>query len=294
MLALRSMTGFGTAEAVNPNLSIKIEIRSLNGKFFEITPRIHKLFRDKETEIRQWAMQKIGRGSVQIYLHAESHNNDLIAQQFSLDHNIALLYKSKIDALSHTLSLPSDNLLEYILQLPEVSKTAEIAAGEDDWLMAKQCLEEAFLAFDAFRLQEGKALAKHLQSLIAIIRTKLKQIQAMDEERKQFVRNKIEKALSDLEEKVQKDPTRFEYELLYYLEKIDIQEEISRLGNHLAYFEEVLLQDASGKKLGFISQEIGREINTIGSKANYFPMQKFVVEMKDELEKIKEQILNVV
>jgi len=294
MLLLRSMTGYGAAERSNANLTLKIEIRSLNGKFFEITPRINKLFRDKETEIRQWALQKIGRGSVQLFLHAEVKNNDILAEQYSLDSAIAQRYKEKIDHLAQQLSLESHGLLEYILQLPEVSKTVEPEAADEDWELAKQTLEAAFDAYDAFRLQEGKALAAHLVSLLSNIRTAMEQIREMDAARKSHVKTKIEKALADIADKVQKDPTRFEYELLYYLEKIDIQEELSRLGNHLQYFEEVLAEDASGKKLGFISQEMGREINTLGSKANYFPMQKFVVEMKDELEKIKEQILNVV
>jgi len=293
MSNLRSMTGFGAVEASNNNLSVKLEIRALNGKFFDLSPRISRLFRDKETEIRQWAANKIGRGSIQINIHAELTNNDLLANQLNINYKVAANYKRQIDQLIDSLGIQNPNLFEYIMQLPEVVKIEDQKTGDEDWIFLKENLEKTFLLFDNFRIQEGVALAKDLKNSTLLIQKSLNLIVEMDAERKEQVRTKITKGLAELHEKVQKDETRFEYELLYYLEKLDISEEVSRLSNHIDYFIETLEKDPTGKKLGFISQEMGREINTLGSKANYFPMQKHVVEMKEVLEKIKEQVLNV-
>ncbi|MCO5252989.1 MAG: YicC family protein [Bacteroidia bacterium] len=292
MSNLRSMTGFGSVESANKNISVKVEIRSLNGKFFECNLRTSKIFRDKETEIRQWAADKIGRGSIQINVNVDYINQDLLSSQLSINHKIAKHYKQQIDALTAELNMANPNMFEYLMQLPEVIKINDPKTGDEDWNLAKNTLDKAFEQFDNFRLQEGKALARNLKEHALTIQQHLQSIILLDDERKASVTSKLQKAIEELNEKVKLDPTRFEYELLYYLEKLDIGEEISRLHNHIHYFIETIDNEATGKKLGFISQEMGREINTLGSKANYFTMQKYVVEMKDVLEKIKEQVLN--
>ncbi len=292
MSNLRSMTGFGSVESANKNISVKVEIRSLNGKFFECNLRTSKIFRDKETEIRQWAADKIGRGSIQINVNVDYINQDLLSSQLSINHKIAKHYKQQIDALTAELNMANPNMFEYLMQLPEVIKINDPKTGDEDWNLAKNTLDKAFEQFDNFRLQEGKALARNLKEHALTIQQHLQSIILLDDERKASVTSKLQKAIEELNEKVKLDPTRFEYELFYYLEKLDIGEEISRLHNHIHYFIETIDNEATGKKLGFISQEMGREINTLGSKANYFTMQKYVVEMKDVLEKIKEQVLN--
>lgn len=292
MSNLRSMTGFGSVESANKNISVKVEIRSLNGKFFECNLRTSKIFRDKETEIRQWAADKIGRGSIQINVNVDYINQDLLSSQLSINHKIAQQYKQQIDTLTAALKMDNPNMFEYLMQLPEVVKMNDPKTGDEDWDLAKNTMDMAFEQFDNFRLQEGKALAHNLKEHALTIQKHMQSIILLDDERKASVKSKLQKAVEELNEKVILDPTRFEYELLYYLEKLDIGEEISRLHNHIHYFIETIENEATGKKLGFISQEMGREINTLGSKANYFTMQKYVVEMKDVLEKIKEQVLN--
>ncbi|MCO6494650.1 MAG: YicC family protein [Bacteroidetes bacterium] len=292
MSNLRSMTGFGIAEDSNNNISVKVEIRSLNGKFFECNLRTSKVFRDKETEIRQWALDKIVRGSVQINISAEFLNPALISSQLNINHSIAKSYKAQIDDLTQDLKITNPDIFEYLMQLPEVVKIEDLKTGEEDWLLVKSVMERAFSQFDTFRLQEGFALAQNLKENALIIKKHLQSIINIDADRKANIQSKLQKSIEELNEKVKADPARFEYELLYYLEKLDIGEEISRLDNHIRYFIETIEGEGSGKKLGFISQEMGREINTLGSKSNYFSMQKYVVEMKDTLEKIKEQVLN--
>ncbi|MCK9480351.1 MAG: YicC family protein [Bacteroidia bacterium] len=292
MSTLRSMTGFGFAEGSNGNLNIKVEIRSLNGKFFECNIRTPKIFRDKETEIRQWATEKIGRGSIQINITAEFLNQENLSSQLSINHAIALQYKKQIDEFLTQLQIPQPDIFQYIMQLPEVIKIEENKTESEDWKLVMQVLENAFEQFDDFRLKEGVALATNLSEHAQAINKHLQSIIALDPERKTNIQSKLQKSIEEIGDKAKADPTRFEYELLYYLEKLDIGEEVSRLGHHIQYFLDTIKGEASGKKLGFISQEMGREINTLGSKANYFSMQKHVVEMKDVLEKIKEQTLN--
>ena len=293
MNQIKSMTGYGTAEINTLNYTFKAEIRSLNGKFFDCSIRLPKELRDKETEIRQWATAQIARGTVQINIQKESFANNTTQDNFQINENLALSYHKKLKSLVETLKVPDQYLLQYILAMPEVT-SFEISDNTEDWKNAQSVLEHAFIKFNQFRQQEGQATANNLSLCINAIQKHLNLVVAVDIERKSHIQNKLEQAVSEIKDRVSFDSGRFEQELMFYLEKADIGEEIQRLQNHLEYFLETMDGESSGKKLGFIAQEIGREINTMGSKANYFAMQKHVVEMKDQLEKIKEQCLNLI
>jgi uncharacterized protein (TIGR00255 family) len=290
---IRSMTGYGSAENSNNNVSIKSEIRSLNGKFFELNLRMPKYFKEKESEIRQWASNQLKRGTVQISIQVDFAQNNDAGSQLNINTELAKSYKKQLDDFCSALQLSNPDFFNYLIQLPDIIKVEEGHAKEEDIQLMFQTLEKAFQNFDLFRQQEGLALAQELKELNQSILEMLQEVIALDLVRKNHIREKLGKSIADIRERIAPDETRFEYEVLYYLEKIDIQEEISRLKNHTLFFNDSLDKDVSGKKLGFITQEMGREINTLGSKANYYPMQKIVVEMKDVLEKIKEQSLNI-
>lgn len=293
MSSLRSMTGFGAAELANNNFLIKTELKTLNGKYYDCNLRLSRYFKSKENEIRQWANSRFMRGSVQLNIHAELHGNQLLANQMEINTPLAVSYKEKLDQFTQTLGFPNADLFTYLIGLPEMVSFKETQTTDEDNELLFDALNKAYEQLDSFRLQEGAALANMLQTHVSAIRSQLDVVKEMESLRKEEKTIKLQNAIADLNEKVGFDANRFEYELLYYLEKLDVQEEMSRLAQHLSYFEESLLSDNAGKKLGFIAQEMGREINTLGSKANFFPMQKAVVQMKEELEKVKEQTLNL-
>ena len=287
------MTGFGSFEIENEQWRIKTEIKSLNNKFFDLNLRLPKSFKDKDIELRQDLSNKIGRGSVSVHINAEHKNAQNTQEAVSLNTELAQAYHQKIQALANTLQLPSGELLNTIIHFPDVLKYEEQSATEQDWLMMKQCVDQAFLKFDAFRIQEGNTIRTYLLDCVSKIRHNVQLVEQEEAPRKASVKGKLLQSLKDNQEDNSVDHNRFEQELIYYLEKYDIGEEKSRLYNHLDFFIESLDKDPNGKKLNFIAQEMGREINTMGSKAYYFPIQQLVVFMKEELEKIKEQLLNV-
>ncbi len=287
------MTGFGTAEAENSNWRIKAELKSLNNKFLDLNIRLPKAFKDKEIEFRQMLMLKVGRGSVSLFITAEKKEENQSADSLVINTAVAAGYKSKLEKLASDLHLNEVALFNTIINMPDVLKFDETDGVEEDWIMLKETVEKAFEKFDNFRIQEGNTIKTYFENCIAAIHLQVKTVEIEEKPRKEAIKDKLFQALADQKEKVEIDHNRFEQELIFYLEKFDIGEEKSRLNNHLEYFIETLGKDANGKKLNFIAQEIGREINTMGSKANYFPIQQAVVCMKEELEKIKEQLLNI-
>ena len=285
---LLSMTGFGKSRKQNNDMEIVVEIRSLNSKNQDIKIRIPSGYKAKETEIRSFILNKLIRGKIDVSLQIE-----YLSGKASAKINLQALtaYLSQLKQIKPDID---ENLaINSIIRLPDVLKTDENEPDEKLWLEIKNVLSEAVEQLINFRLQEGKSIEKDLQDNILIIRNKL---QTIIEEEKRRILSKKEKIRLELEKlKIEIDENRFEQELIYYIEKFDINEEIIRLKNHLDFFIKQLKTEqlSKGKKLGFIAQEIGREINTIGSKANDSIIQKSVVEMKDALEKIKEQVLNV-
>jgi uncharacterized protein (TIGR00255 family) len=280
------MTGFGKHVMQLPSKKITIEIKSLNSKSLDLNARIPSTYREKELELRRTIAGSLVRGKVDFGLYIEntgaetsSEVNEVVVRQY-------------MKQLGHIVSGNEMGLLEIAMRMPDTMKTEREDIDEEEYKVIKESLEEALREINNFRTEEGKVLEADFEARISVLKELLEKVSTMDADRLQTIRERLEKAVADL--KADLDTNRFEQELIYYLEKYDITEEKVRLLNHLDYFASTLKSDDSnGKKLGFISQEIGREINTIGSKANFAPMQQLVVQMKDELEKIKEQMLNV-
>lgn len=288
---LQSMTGYGKADALYNGKKIVVEIRSLNSKNLDLTARIAPLYREKEMELRQMVGAVVLRGKAELSILAEKGK----AQQMpAISSEAVANYKEQIEALAvaQGLDTPS-NLLELILRLPEVTQTQTIEElSEEEWNVVKACVEEALVHFVDFRNQEGEALAKKFVEKVDNIERLMHEIVPFEQARVDRIRKQLEERLAELTG-IDYDKNRLEQELIYYIEKLDINEEKQRLSNHLNYFRETLNGPAGqGKKLGFIAQEMGREINTTGSKSNQAEMQNIVVKMKDELEQIKEQVLN--
>ncbi len=283
---IQSMTGFGKHVIQLPSKKITIEIKSLNSKSLDLNARIPSSYREKELELRRTIAGSLVRGKVDFGLYIEntgaecaSEVNEVVVRQY-------------MKQLGHIVSGNEMGLLEIAMRMPDTMKTEREDIDEEEYKIIKESLEEALKEINIFRNEEGKVLEADFEARISVLKSLLDQVAQMDPDRLLKTRERLEKAVADL--KADLDTNRFEQELIYYLEKYDITEEKVRLLNHLDYFTATLKSDDSnGKKLGFISQEIGREINTIGSKANFAPMQQLVVQMKDELEKIKEQMLNV-
>jgi uncharacterized protein (TIGR00255 family) len=281
---IKSMTGYGKSILNLPTKKITIELKSLNSKNLDLNTRIPGVYREKEVEIRRKLAKEVVRGKIDVsfFVETTSEESTTIINKSIVAHYMQQL--NEIDSNSDTLSIA--------MRLPDVLKTEREELDETEWHVIENAFEEAIFQFQKFRDDEGEVLRNDFIFRIEEIRKNLIEVIALDSERLDAVREKLLKAVTDL--KITVDENRFEQEMIYYLEKLDITEEKVRLNNHLDYFiEELNGEDSNGKKLGFISQEIGREVNTIGSKANFAPMQKMVVQMKDELEKIKEQLLNV-
>lgn len=291
-MKLRSMTGFGSAEAGNDKIMVKAELKSLNGKFLELGLRLPRSVQNKEIKLRKELGQKIERGSATLYLTIEQN----IQSQASrlIDFDLAGKLFLEIQALEMKLNSKSTSITDRILAFPGVINTDEVEElDNDDWKLAEKAIEKAFEAFDEFRVHEGKSLKKELQGFVENILKCLPEIEKYEGERINTLREKIHVQLNASVEGEKIDKDRFEQEMIYYLEKIDFSEEKARLVQHCKYFEDTLRNEPSGKKLGFIAQEMGREINTLGAKAAHFNIQQLVIMMKDELEKIKEQVNNV-
>lgn len=283
---IQSMTGFGKHVAQLPSKKITVELKSLNSKSLDINARIPQSYREKELELRKMIADVLIRGKVDLGLYVE-----ITGEETTAEVNKGMV-KKYMEQLAQIAEGDDIKLLELALRMPDTLKTDKDDIDETEYEAIKDAMKLALSEITNFRNEEGKVLEQDFVERIKNLTSLLEQVNAMDPERLATVRERLERAVGDL--KVEVDANRFEQELIYYLEKYDVTEEKVRLANHLNYFEATLKSDDSnGKKLGFIAQEIGREINTIGSKANYAPMQQLVVQMKDELEKIKEQMLNV-
>ena len=283
---IQSMTGFGKHVVQLPNKKITVEIKSLNSKSIDLNARMPSSYREKELELRKLVANSLLRGKVDFNLHVELTGNETSTQV----NEIAV--KQYMNQLKNIASGDDLRLLEMALRFPDAMKTDKEDIDEEEYKAIKEALIGALKEINEFRSEEGSVLEKDFLDRIASLEKLLEEVIAIDPDRQATIRERLEKAVQDIKADV--DANRFEQELIYYLEKYDITEEKVRLANHLDYFSKTLRSnDSNGKKLGFISQEIGREINTIGSKANFAPMQQLVVQMKDELEKIKEQMLNV-
>jgi uncharacterized protein (TIGR00255 family) len=291
-MTIKSMTGFGKAVNEIPGKKVTVEIRSLNSKQLDLNLRMPYFYKEKELELRTELGKQLERGKIDVSVYAESTQETL---PVALNKTLAKTYYRELKSLSEELKESSNDLLGLVLKMPEVMKAEREVAelDEEEWKLVKAVVDKAIEAFQKFRDDEGSTLLKEFNSRISIIDSLLSQVLALDSARVANIKNRIKNNISEVIDTEKIDQNRFEQELIYYIEKLDITEEKLRLKTHLDYFLATMKEPAAGRKLGFISQEIGREINTIGSKANDAGMQKLVVQMKDELEKIKEQMLNV-
>jgi uncharacterized protein (TIGR00255 family) len=283
-----SMTGFGKSNGVYESKKVSVEIRSLNSKGLDLSLKIASPYRDLETDIRKMLSENLDRGKVDVGIFIESTNESLNS---ILNNEVATKYYSAIKKLNESWGEAPQDYLSIVLRMPEVlnTQTAELTEEEKKWIL--NLVEETCGKLNDFRAQEGAALKKEFELRIGEIRLLLSQIEAFEDIRILQIKERILKGLKELEHPGL-DQNRLEQEMIFYLEKLDVSEEKMRLTNHLNYFIETMSSPLSGKKLGFIAQELGREINTLGSKSNHGDMQRLVVEMKDNLEKIKEQVLN--
>ena len=281
-----SMTGYGKSVLQLPTKKITIELKSLNSKNLDLNARMPSIYREKELEIRKQIANQLVRGKVDFSIYVETTADDTSTQI-----NTPVV-KQYMQQLKEVVDGDDTELLKMAVRFPDALNTVREEIDENEWTQIQTEITQAINALNQHRLDEGKVLEADFNARIKNIADLLDQVIAIDPERIEGVRERLKKGVEELKEKY--DENRFEQELVYYIEKFDITEEKVRLNNHLNYFtESINSSDSNGKKLGFISQEIGREINTIGSKSNYAPMQQLVVQMKDELEKIKEQLLNV-
>lgn len=286
-----SMTGFGKAEGTIGNNKFNVEIRSVNSKQFDLSVRMPAIYKEKEIPLRNKLSKELYRGKIDLSIQFDSNGADHLSAV--INHTVVKKYYEQIESLSNDLGLnPAPSLID-ILRLPDTMKQERLEVDEEEWELVMKLIEQAIKNFISFRKQEGEAILHEFNLRINNIEQYANEIIPYEKERTESVRDKIESLFSEYEERESVDNNRLEQEMIYYLEKLDITEERSRLFNHIKYFRETLDSDTpQGKKLGFICQELGREINTMGSKANHATIQKLVVQMKDELEKIKEQVLN--
>ncbi|KJD33913.1 hypothetical protein PK35_04030 [Tamlana nanhaiensis] len=281
-----SMTGYGKSVLQLPTKKITIELKSLNSKNLDLNARMPSIYREKELGIRKLLADQLVRGKVDFSIYVEATADDSSTQI-----NTPVV-KQYMQQLKQVVDANEVELLKMAVRFPDALNTVREEIDEDEWKAIQTEINNAVNDLVKHRLDEGEALEQDFNQRIKTLENLLNQVAEMDPERVEGVRERLQKGIEELREKY--DENRFEQELVYYIEKFDITEEKVRLQNHLNYFVESLnSKDSNGKKLGFISQEMGREINTIGSKSNYAPMQQLVVQMKDELEKIKEQLLNV-
>jgi len=280
------MTGYGKSILQLPTKKVSVELKSLNSKTLDLNARMPSIYREKELDIRKLLADKLERGKIDFSIYVE-----MTAEDTSTQIN-APVVKQYINQLRNVVDGEEIELLKMAVRFPDSLNTVREEINETEWQAIENEILSTITLINHYRLDEGKVLEEEFRKRIGIINDLLEKVIAMDPDRIDGVRERLTKGIEELKEKY--DENRFEQELVYYIEKFDITEEKVRLKNHLEYFMEALnSNDSNGKKLGFISQEIGREINTIGSKSNYAPMQQLVVRMKDELEKIKEQLLNV-
>ena len=296
---IQSMTGYGKAEYVYADHKTIVEIKSLNSKQLDLNLKAATLFRDKEAEIRQILTPLLERGKVDVSIYTQALSETPMEGFTPLNKEAFRYYYNELSALMDEVGGDKKDIIGAILRLPDVVKTpqAEAAIPDEEWEQLQHTIAEAVKAFQAFRIQEGAALEKMFTEKLDGIADLLGQVEPYEKGRVEKIKQHLLQNLNNLaaETQQQVDHNRLEAELIYYLEKLDITEEKVRLSNHIRYFRETMTQTGNGvgKKLGFVAQEMGREINTLGSKSNQSEMQILVVKMKDILEQIKEQVLNV-
>lgn len=281
---IQSMTGFGKAIGQTSGKKVTVEIRSLNSKGLDLNARIAPIFREKELTIRKLVGGALKRGKVDINIYAEVTGVESAA---GINMELAKAYLEQLEVLSRETDTSGD-LIAAVMRMPDVIGSSKNEISEEEWHFLKELIVDALEKLERFRVQEGSSIAEDFEQRLIEIEKSMKEIEPHEQQRMLAVRERLLKGL----EGVEIDSNRYEQEVIFYIEKLDINEEKVRLANHLKYFRETMNEENSGKKLGFIAQEMGREINTLGSKSNYAPMQQYVVQMKDELEKIKEQIGN--
>lgn len=293
------MTGYGKAEYTFSDHTTVVEIRSLNSKQLDLSLKLANLFRDKEPEIRQLLAQPLERGKVDVSIYTVSTLNSQLSTLNSINKDAFRYYYNELLALHRELGMPTSDLTSAILRMPNVlnAEQAPEALPDEEWTLLQQAIQQALDAFIQFRTQEGAALEYMFTDKLDSIADLLSQVEPYEKGRVEHIKQHLLSNLDKLAEETRQrvDQNRLEAELIYYLEKLDITEEKVRLTNHIKYFRETMAVTGAGvgKKLGFIAQEMGREINTLGSKSNQSEMQIIVVKMKDILEQIKEQVLNV-
>jgi uncharacterized protein (TIGR00255 family) len=289
---IKSMTGFGKSTAEIPGKKISIEIKSLNSKTFDLNTRLPWLYKEKETEIRNMLSQSLDRGKIDLTISFDVLESEIIPV---INKAVVKNYYMQMKEIADELNIETDEqLLSTIMRLPDALKTEKPELAEEEWIIVREKIKESVSQLDAYRTEEGKSLEADLIRCVGKILNNLEEIENHEGGRTEKIREKLNSALIENFGTENIDKNRFEQELIFYLEKLDINEEKVRLKKHCEYFlEKIASLPPNGKILNFIAQEIGREINTIGSKANDASMQKLVVMMKDELEKIKEQTLNV-
>lgn len=287
---LLSMTGYGTASAEFKGKTISAELKSVNGKFADVNVRLPFAYREKETEIRNEFAKKYERGKIELYVSVAGTAKTGSA----INHDTFESYYKTLKALEKKFKLPPTDYLQAILSFPELMKQPEAAADEKEWTTVSKVIEKARKAFESFRSREGKLLERDFVIRINTILKLLLETEPLAAKRETYLRNKINSGLTEWIASEKIDRNRLEQEMIFYIERMDFTEEKIRLKEHCDYFLLTMAENISnGKKLSFITQEIGREINTIGAKANDAGIQKIVVQMKDELEKIREQLMNV-
>lgn len=283
---IQSMTGYGKTVLQLPTKKISIELKSLNSKNLDVNVRMPSYYREKELDIRKKLASKLSRGKIDFSIYIESNGGEVHSK---INENVVKEYMNQLQEIVKGNEI---ELLKMAVRLPDSLKTEREELDEEEWKQIETTIDKTIDKIILYRKDEGKALLKDFELRILNIENLLEKVIEIDPQRITQVKERLQKAISELESKI--DQNRFEQELIYYIEKLDITEEKVRLKNHLNYFKKELNSDSSnGKKLAFITQEMGREINTMGSKSNFAKMQNIVVQMKDELEKIKEQSLNV-
>ena len=290
---VKSMTGFGKTTVESGNKKIIVEIKSLNSKQLDLNLRIPGVYKEKEMEIRNMVKEQLDRGKVDMNIYFDNSESD---KDVSVNSVVVMKYFNQLVEISARLGIEADKneLLQTVMRFPDTLQMKPEELAEEEWLQLKTGITQALEEINKFRIQEGKALIKDICHRIELIQQLASEVPQFEGKRVEVIRQKLQEKISEWTEVKNIDQNRLEQEIIYYLEKLDITEEKVRLANHCKYFLETIeKEDAPGRKIGFIAQEIGREINTMGSKANDHDIQKLVVKMKDELEKIKEQSLNV-
>jgi uncharacterized protein (TIGR00255 family) len=287
---LHSMTGYGKATGSFEDKKISVEIRSLNSKSMDLYTRIASPYREKELEIRQYVTNALDRGKVELNIQIESIG---VSKSVEINKVLAQAYYQDLKDTNALIGESSSDYLSMVLRMPDIyTQTNDTTVSEEEFVFLHTIVADACMNLNTFRRQEGQALEKEFTDRIEEIRSLLKQVDTYESVRIDIIKERMRKGLEEAGAVVGFDENRFQQELIFYIEKLDVSEEKMRLANHLDYFLETMILPAAGKKLGFITQELGREINTLGSKSYHVELQKIVVDMKDALEKIKEQVLN--